>query len=293
VATPELSIVIVNYEKGPLLVECLESVFATAGALAVQVIVVDNASTDGTATAVPRQFPAVELLPNATNVGFARATNQGTARARGPLVLWLNPDTVVHPGALAELAGFLRGRADAAAVGPRMIGPDGALQYSCRAFPSLATAFFTRYSVLRRLWPSNPLSARYLLSDWDHDTVRVVDWISGSCLLTSRAVLDRVGLLDEQFFLFNEDVDWCRRAALAGLRVYYDPRAVVMHHIGASRGRVPARIVIERHRGMFRYYRKHLRRSAWLDAPVALGLLVRAGVEILTRAPRGRRRPVA
>jgi GT2 family glycosyltransferase len=285
---PELSVVIVNYRKGELLLACLDSVHATAGGLPLEVIVVDNASGDGTAEAVPRRFPTVRLLVNADNVGFARATNQGTARARGELVLWLNPDTVVRPGAFAELLAFFRAHPDAAAVGPRMVGPAGDLQYSCRAFPSLTTGLFTRYSILRRLWPGNPVSERYLLSDWDHASERAVDWISGACLLTSQAVLRQVGLLDERFFLFNEDVDWCRRAADLGRRIYYDPRAEVVHHIGASRGRVPPRIVIERHKGMFRYYRKHLRRGPWLDLPVALGLTLRAGVELVTRAGRGR-----
>jgi N-acetylglucosaminyl-diphospho-decaprenol L-rhamnosyltransferase len=283
---PAVSVVIVNYRQGDLLLACLESVFRTADALPVEVIVVDNASGDDTATVVAGRFPRVRLVLNDRNLGFARATNQGLALGTAPLCLWLNPDTVVQPGALQELVRFFHAHPDAAAVGPRMIGPDGELQYSCRAFPTLGTGLFTRYSLLRRLWPGNPVSARYLLSGWDHAGVREVDWISGSCLLTSRDVLRRVGPLDEAYFLFNEDVDWCRRAADAGLRVYYDPAAVVVHHIGASKARLPAWLVVERHRGMFRYYRKHMRRSRWLDVPVAVGIAVRAGVELLTRSTR-------
>jgi GT2 family glycosyltransferase len=283
---PAVSVVIVNYRKGELLLACLDSVFRTAGDLPVEVIVVDNASGDDTGAVVSRRFPQVRLVLNAENVGFARATNQGLALATAPLCLWLNPDTVVQPGAVQELARFFRAHPDAAAIGPRMIGADGELQYSCRAFPTFGTSLFTRYSVLRRLWPGNPISGRYLLSDWDHAEARAVDWISGSCLLTSREVLARVGPLDEAYFLFNEDVDWCRRAAAAGLRVYYDPQAVVVHHIGASKDRLPAWLVIERHKGMFRYYRKHMRRSRWLDVPVALGLALRAGVELLTKSTR-------
>jgi GT2 family glycosyltransferase len=285
-APPELSVVIVNYRKGKLLLDCLESVFRTADAMPVEVIVVDNASQDDTGRTVPDRFPQVRLVLNAQNVGFARGTNQGLALAAAPLCLWLNPDAVLQPGALHELVDFFRRHPDAAAVGPRMIGPDGQLQYSCRAFPTLGTAFFTRYSLLRRAWPGNPVSSRYLLSDWDHAGVRQVDWISGSCLLTSRDVLSRVGPLDEAYFLFNEDVDWCRRAADAGLRVYYDAHALVVHHIGASKGRLPAWLVLERHKGMFRYYRKHMRRSRWLDLPVAMGIALRAGLEILTKSTR-------
>jgi GT2 family glycosyltransferase len=286
---PAVSVVIVNYRKGELLLASLDSVFRTAGDLPIEVIVVDNASRDDTARVVPRRFPGVRLVLNDENVGFARATNQGLALATAPLCLWLNPDTVVQPGALQELVRFFHAHPDAAAVGPRMIGPDGELQYSCRAFPTLGTGLFTRYSLLRQLWPGNPVSSRYLLSDWDHAGVREVDWISGSCLLTSRDVLNRVGPLDEGYFLFNEDVDWCRRAADAGLRVYYDAQAVVVHHIGVSKGRLPAWLVVERHKGMFRYYRKHMRRSRWLDIPVAVGIALRAGVELLTKSTR---RPV-
>jgi GT2 family glycosyltransferase len=198
--------------------------------------------------------------------------------------LWLNPDTLVNEGAVTELAACLRGHPDAGAVGPKLVGPDGSLQYSCRTFPSLSTALFTRQSLSRRLWPSNPLSRRYLLSDWDHSEVRAVDWVSGAALMTSRAVVDRVGPLDEQFFLFHEDVDWCRRVHAAGLRVYYDPKAVLVHHEGISSARVPPRLIIERHRGMLRYYRKHMRRGPWLDVAVLVGVATRAGIQLLTRS---------
>jgi N-acetylglucosaminyl-diphospho-decaprenol L-rhamnosyltransferase len=283
-AAAEISVVIVNYRKGELLHDCIESVFATAKDLPVEVIVVDNASNDGTTETMPQDLPRLRLIGNRDNVGFARATNQGMATARGEFLLWLNPDTVVREGALAELRGFLRGHPDAGAVGPKMVGPDGSTQYSCRAFPSFAAALFARYSLATRLWPTNPFSRRYLLSDWNHDAVRKVDWISGACLMTSREVIRQVGGLDEGFFLFNEDVDWCRRLKAAGWNVYYQPRAVVVHHIGASRGALRARVVIERHRGMFRYYRKHMRRTPLLDLPVAVGLALRAGLELLTKS---------
>lgn len=283
-AAPEISVVIVNYRKGELLHDCVESVFATAKDLRVEVIVVDNASGDGTAESLPRDLSRLRLIANRDNVGFARATNQGMATASGDLLLWLNPDTVVREGALAELRGFMRGHQDAGAVGPKMVGPDGSTQYSCRAFPSFAAALFARYSLATQLWPSNPFSRRYLLSDWAHDTVRKVDWISGACLMTSRDVIRQVGGLDEGFFLFNEDVDWCRRLKTAGWSVYYEPHAVVVHHIGASRDPLRARMVIERHRGMFRYYRKHMRRTPLLDLPVAVGLALHAGVDLLAKS---------
>ena len=282
--SPEVSVIIVNYRTNALLLECLSSLYTTPTDLAFEVIVVDNASGDGTGSLVPRRFPELRLVVNGKNVGFARATNQGMALARGELLFWLNPDTIVLNGALAELAAFLRSHPDAGAVGPKLIGPDGSLQYSCRAFPSFSTVLFTRQSILRRLWPSNPLSRRYLLSDWDHAKVRAVDWLSGAALMTTRAVVNQVGPLDERFFLFNEDVDWCRRVKAAGYLVYYNPNAVVMHHIGVSDACLPARLIIERHKGMFHYYRKHMRLTPWLDLPILTALAFRTGVQLLTRS---------
>src|SRR5213083_421835 len=131
------------------------------------------------------------------------------------------------------------------------------LEYSARAFPDHLTFLFNRYSLLTRLFPENRFSRRYLLTDWDHASVRQVDWLSGACLMVRREAIDRVGPMDEAFFLFNEDVDWCRRMRLAGWAVTYVPEAVVVHHIGASKAKVDPRVIFERHRGMIHYFHKH------------------------------------
>src|SRR5438477_261869 len=143
---------------------------------------------------------------------------------------------------------------------------DAPLEYSARSFPDHLTFLFNRYSLLSRLFPGNPWTRRYLLSDWDHASVRDVDWVSGACMVVRRAAIDQVGGMDEAFFMFNEDVDWCRRMGQAGFAVTYVPAAEAVHWIGASKQRVARRVIYERHRGMIHYFRKHHPANPVLDA---------------------------
>ncbi len=284
--SPVLSITIVNFNKGSFLLACLDSLYKTAGDISLEVIVVDNNSSDGTGEILPTLYPGVRLILNSANLGFARATNQALALARGSFILLLNPDTVVMEGALQTLVDFLKANPGVGAVGPQMVGPDGAIQLSCRRFPGYSTALFGHYSLLTRWFPRNRFSRRYLLSDWDHAETREVDWISGACLMTRREVLERVGFLDEQFFLFNEDVDWCKRVREAGWKVVYLPAARVVHYIGASKDKIPSALVIARHRGMVHYYLKHLSRGPLWDQLVALLVWVRCGCHLFLNALR-------
>ena len=253
----ELSTVIVNYRSRAALLECIASLELDAGGIPHETVVVDNESTDGTIEAIQRTFPRARTIANRDNVGFARAVNQGIADTNGEFVLLVNPDCFIEHGSLAALMGYLRSHPRTGMVGPRMVGRDGRLQYSARGFPDHFTFLFNRYSLLTRLFPRNRFSRRYLLSDWDHASVRSVDWLSGACLMVRRAAIAEVGPMDEAYFMFNEDVDWCRRMKSAGWDVVYVPEAVVRHDIGASRRKVPARIIIERHRGMIHYFHKH------------------------------------
>jgi GT2 family glycosyltransferase len=273
---PDCSIVIVNYRTDDALADCLASLGRTTKGLAVEVVVVDNGDTLA-AGGFRERFPEVRLLTSAANVGFARAANQGIGATRGRHVLCLNPDTVVHEGAVAALVAHLDGHPAVGAVGARLLESDGSLQYSCRRFPGYLTIFFGRYALLTRLWPGNAASRDYLYLDWDHRTVREVDWLSGACLMVRRTVVDRVGGFDEGYFLFVEDMDWCRRIRDGGWTVVYVPDAVVTHHIGASRGPVPPRVVWARHRGMLRYVRKHFGAPRLLEWAIAAALVARAG----------------
>ncbi len=282
----ECSIIIVNYRTDAVLAECLRSLEATTDRSNVEIIVVDNSATLR-AAGCEKSFPWARIIESAENLGFARACNVGLREARGRNLLLLNPDTEVHPGAVKRLSEHLDAHAEVGAVGPKLLDPDGSLQYSCRRFPGYATIFFGRYSLLTRLFPTNPVSRDYLYLDWDHGASREVDWVSGACLMVRRDVIDRVGALDEGYFLFVEDMDWCRRIRDAGLGVVYLPESVVTHRIGSSRGPVPPRVVWARHRGMLRYVRKHFK-SPWpLRAAVAAGLTLRAGLEIVANGRQG------
>jgi len=253
----DLSTVIVSYKSRGALIDCLASLELDAAAYEHETVVVDNDPSDGTLEEVARRFPKVRGIANAENVGFARAVNQGIAATIGAHVLILNPDCFIEHGSLAALIGYLRAHPRTGVVGPRMTGRDGKLQYSARSFPDPLTFLFNRYSLLTRLFPGNRFSRRYLLSDWDHASVRPVDWLSGACLMVRRTAIDQVGPMDEAYFMFNEDVDWCRRMKQGGWEVVYVPEAMIHHDIGASRRKVAAKVIVERHRGMIHYFHKY------------------------------------
>jgi hypothetical protein len=253
----DLSTVIVNYKSRRVLIDCLASLEMDAADYEHETVVVDNDPSAGALEEIARRFPKVRGIANTENVGFARAINQGIAATTGAYVMVLNPDCFIEHGSLAALIGYLRAHPRTGVVGPRMIGRDGKLQYSARAFPDPLTFLFNRYSLLTRLFPGNPYSRRYLLSDWDHASVRPVDWLSGACLMVRRTAIDQVGPLDEAYFMFNEDVDWCRRMKQGGWEVVYVPEAMIHHDIGASRRRVAAKVIVERHRGMIHYFHKY------------------------------------
>jgi GT2 family glycosyltransferase len=205
---------------------------------------------------VTQRFPSVELIENYENVGFARANNQALRRAKGKYLLLLNPDCVVHEGAFAALIEFLQANPQAGAVGPKLLNPDGSLQYSCRRFPNIAAGIF-RNTPLGWLFPRNRFSRAYLMQEWDHALSREVDWVSGAALLIRRETLEEVGLLDEGYFMYCEDVDWSYRARRKGWKIFYVPKAVITHAIGRSSDQRARDMVVEFHHSMELFYRKH------------------------------------
>jgi GT2 family glycosyltransferase len=282
----DLSAVVVSYNSRAHLAQCLGSIRRDPAGAAAEIVVVDNDSRDGSAELIESEFRDARVVRNRDNVGYARAVNQGIAATAGRHVLVLNPDCEVASGALATLSGFLDAHADAGITAPRILNPDGSLEFSARAFPDHLTFFFNRYSLLTRLFPNNPFSRRYLLTDWDHKSARVVDWVSGACMLVRRDAVARVGGMDEAFFMFNEDVDWCRRMKDSGFAVWYVPDATVVHHIGASRTRVAPRVIVERHRGMIHYFHKHHPMNPVLRALADTAIMARAGIMVLANALR-------
>ncbi len=252
---PDVSVVVVNFNAGPDLDRCLRSVFDAAGDASVEAIVVDNASTDGSAEAVAADHPQVTLIRNVGNRGFGAAANQGMRAARAPYVFLLNPDAAVHGG---TLAGFLKVAGDhprAGVIGCLTRNPDGSIYPSARKVPTpiegLLHAFVGPFA------PGNRWSRSYEMSDWDRRSERQVEWVSGSSMLLRMDALRPVGLFDEGYFMYVEDVDLCTRMRDAGWEVWFSPELEVEHITGtATRGK--RRMTLEHSKSIYRYYVKHV-----------------------------------
>ncbi|HOO77884.1 MAG TPA: glycosyltransferase family 2 protein [bacterium] len=229
----ELSVCIVSWNVRELLLACLDSVRRELAGLEGEIVVVDNASGDGSADAVRLDFPEAGLIANPENVGFARACNQAWKRTRGRYVLLLNPDAELGSGSAAEMISFLDRQSRPGAGGCRQLGPDGALQPSVRAFPTLATGW-EQFTVLGRLGFLRGERRRYLAQDFDYARAASIDQPMGSALFLSRRAVEEVGLFDEGYFMYFEEVDLCWRLARAGYSIHYNPLATVVHHGGAS-----------------------------------------------------------
>lgn len=266
-------VVIVTFKCREYVVRCLESIRTFAPELLATTVVVDNASGDGTLEAVAQAFPMVRTLANARNEGFAAAANRGIAAlANCDVICLVNPDAVLLDSGISGAAGYLRTHEDVGVLGGRILNTNGTVQASARAFPGHRTAFFNRHSLTTRFLPSNRWSRGYLMSGWAHDEIRDVDWVSGAFMFIHRRALATVGTLDPAYFFSIEDVDYCRRARDVGLRVVYFPDATIQHRIGASSRKAVYRAMAAHHRGMWRYYRKHLRGGPFTDAVTAAGI---------------------
>lgn len=285
----DLSLVIVTYNSAPHIGACLASLPRALEGLTSEVIVVDNASGDGTASAVRSGFPHVVLIERAVNGGFAAGINEGLARAAGRYVAWINPDTEVVAGRFADAVAWLDAHPDVGIAGLRMIDRAGNVEPSARGFPGFHSAIGHRYSLLTRLWPGNPFSKRYLRTGDDRDGVTPADWVSGAALVHRRSVSEALGGLDEQFFMYCEDVDFCYRASKAGSAVRYVPAVTLRHEIGASSGTAKPAMIRARHESLWRYYRKHFRRSPLKDAAAYAGIFARARWLLIYDAFGGRR----
>jgi len=254
----DLSIVILNYRTPDLLLDCLAALRQyplTVGTS--EMWVVDNASGDESLARVRDSYPDVQIQANEDNLGFAAGNNRGVARCSGRYFLLLNPDTRVHAGALDVLVQFMDATPDAGAAGGQLIGLDGEVQTSCREFPNLL-AVILRGTPLHRLFPYNPSLCRYLMNDWDHGSVRRVDWVLGACLIIRRQAWEAVGPLDEGFFMYYEDIDWCRRAGQGGWASYYVPAAKITHHHRRESARgLFSRLTKEHVKSIIRLFRKY------------------------------------
>ncbi|GFE52488.1 glycosyl transferase [Roseobacter cerasinus] len=229
---PRLSILIVNWNTREMTRDCLASVMAGLGDLAAEVILVDNASEDGSAEMVARDFPQVRLIENTENRGFAAANNQAMEVARGDLLLLLNSDTLVHGDVLAQSVAYLDAQAEVGAMGCRVLNADGSLQRTCSMFPSPLNLALDTFGLSKLPWPR--FFGRYHMRYWQRDSTRAVEVISGCYLMLRRTVVDEVGLLDEDFFFFGEETDWCQRMRAAGWELMLAPVGEITHYGGGS-----------------------------------------------------------
>ena len=279
----DLSIVILNWNVRDLLRQCLTSVYATRSTLATQVIVVDNASSDDSVAMVRGEFPDVRLIVNAANRGYTGGNNDGIAAAAGRYVLVLNPDTQVVGDALSTLVAYAEAHPDVGLVAPQLLNPDGSVQPSRRRFPTLTTALFES-TWLQSIAPHGVLNDYYMLDRSDDET-QPVDWAVGACLLVRREVIDRVGMLDEGFFMYSEELDWCRRIKGAGWKIVYLPKAQVIHHMGKSSDQVIAQRHIYFQTSKVRYFRKH--HGKWAAGWLRIALLAMYVWQLMLEAAKG------
>lgn len=233
---PDLSVVIVNWNTQQMLREVLQSTYATLGAITVQVIVVDNASSDGSADMVAAEFPGAVLIRNTENRGFAAANNQGFVVATGRHILLLNSDTIVLGDVLAASVRYLDAHPQVGAMGCRVLNTDRSMQRTCSMFPGPLNMLLLTSGLwkLRRPAALRPFLGRYQMMDWARDSERAVEVITGCYLMLRREVLEQIGPLDEAFFFFGEETDWCRRMHKAGWQLRFAPVGEIIHHGSAS-----------------------------------------------------------
>lgn len=253
----DLSIIIVNYKTRNLLEQCLNSIYSENHHFSYGVFVVDNNSKDSSIEMVKKKFPQVKLIENRINSGFAAANNQALRRSNARYLLLINPDTVVLPDSLNVMMEFMDEHPEAGIAGCKLLNPDYSLQYSCREFSTLAT-FFLRGIHFDNLFPNNTMLRKYMMFDWDHNEVREVDWVLGSCMMVKRKAIEHVGMLDENFILYFEDQDWCYRMWKHGWKIYYVPQAQMIHYYQRRSAKQFLNVLTWIHiKSMLYFFKKH------------------------------------
>jgi GT2 family glycosyltransferase len=259
-----VSVVIVSYNVREHLLDTLRALYASSG-MPLEAIVVDNASRDGSADAVDAAFPKAVVLRNDSNLGFGRASNLGIEHSQGEFVLLLNPDVMVEPDCLTTLVGFMHAHPKAGAASPRLSRPDGTLDLAARrGFPTPRAAFY-RVTLLSRLFPTSRRFNRYNVGYLPADEVHEIDAGTAACLMVRRSAIDQVGAFDPDYFMYGEDLDLCFRLKQSGWKVFYVPAAAATHVKGASSRQATSAMLLEFHRAMWIFHRKHY--AANLPAP--------------------------
>lgn len=269
----DLSIIIVNWNTKEYLLPCLKLIFKGGQGTGWEVIVVDNGTRDGSREEVKKVFPSARLIENEKNFGFAKAANQGLQKASGRYALLLNPDTQVENGAIERLVSFMDAYSDVGVAGAQLLNADGTKQNSIANFPSLGTELLNK-SLLRWLFPTKfPGKGR------NYSEPIEVDSVIGACMMVRRDTLDQVGLLDEDYFLFLEETDWCYRMKKAGWKIYHVPQAEIYHFQGKSAETVKKRARVEFYRSRYHFFKKNRGNLQWFF--LFIGLIIRLGFQLL------------
>ena len=269
----DLTISIVSYNSLNFLRDCLNSILENPPSLKYEIIVVDNASTDGSHELVQKNFPQVKLLHNSKNTGFAAANNKAISKTNSKYILLINSDCKVHKNSLDNLVNFMEKNKKAGTAGPKIINSDGSVQLSCRKFPSIFNAAF--HTILINIVPNNPFSRKYKLADANRDTPFEVDWVSGSAMIIRRKALEDTGTIDERYFMYVEDLDLCYRMWQKNWKVYYYPCASILHHIGGSSGNGELKACFRMQRSVFYFFWKNYKKS-WKVLLIPLLIIVLA-----------------
>ena len=229
----DISIVIVNWKVRPLLEKCLNAIIADTVDFNTEIFVIDNDSRDGSPEMIMAEYPQVTMIALPSNRGFAAANNLGLKQARGKYLFLLNPDTEVQPGFFKTIFKYLEANPEVGIVGPKILNSDLSLQPSVRRFPDLTSQLLTLLK-LQNVWPDNKVFDRYFAKDFDYSQEQIVDQIMGAAIVITREAFENIGLLDQRFFIWFEEVDYCRRAKKKGIVIKYLPTATVLHHGGSS-----------------------------------------------------------
>lgn len=229
----DLSIIIVNYNSKNFIDQCIESILRFSKGVNYEIVVVDNASQDGSVELLKEKYPTVRLIANNENLYFIKANNQALKEVKSRYVLLLNPDTILIENSFKKMIQFMETYPEAGACTPKLLNPNGNLQRTCMRFPSISYGIL-ELLLINRLFPNNPINRQIQYADWDRSFNREVEVGAGACLLLRREVLNRVGLLDESYIMYNEEVDWCYRIRKTGYKIFYLAETSIIHYIGGS-----------------------------------------------------------
>jgi len=266
----DVSIIIVSWNTKDRLNDCLNSVYRQAPKLTYEIIVVDNASGDGSSAMIKKEFPQVNLIENTENRGFAAANNQGIAITKGRYVLLLNSDTLILNNAIAKTVVFADNHPEVAVVGCKVLNPDGTLQRTCFMFPSLLNMLLSS-TYLYKLFPRSKFFGREQMTWWDRDDVREVDVVTGCFMLVRRRAIEQIGVLDERFFMYGEETDWCYRFKQANWKIVFTSGGQIIHFGGASSSKMAAGKTLQLRGAILQFMAKHYSKAACILACILAG----------------------